>query len=599
MISQPTLEEFKQFKEKVDNFCRRTFSAWDSRLLFEAAEDREFMNFIATFIDKAKTKLSYTELDALFSTLKNAADEALHRTQQENNLDKKFDFVNRTMALMGFIECMNEDSTLPEQVLSDIKEKKGNGYLLFLQELDKKFFSDDVKKLYGIDHKSTEWPEDEDIRKYLVLKKWQDIQHHAFVNEFEKDAWSYEFSYAASKEDRPFFPEKVPYVYTNRAVKIRALLNMSTQNLISIDKVAVYYLCGLDKELIKLFGGKAYGLIKLRASGAKIPETFLSPVTCTVLEQKDFDKLPANTHFAIRSSADIEDGDKHSFAGMFESVLDVSKDDIQRSFNVVKASVASSRVSAYVSHHNLTEPHMGIVVQVFREPEYAGVWMGTGNGKGILEWVKGNGEKLVSGVTTPMTERWDSEKVSNPLSINQKPIAEILMDLQSSISETKMADFEWCILDGKLVMLQYRPVTTKISATMEKSISENGLIKGLPASAGEIEGPAKFLYTVDETTAWQDGNILISRFTSPEWMNVLTKVGGVVTAFGGLLSHTAIVARELGIPCVVGIGYDGLNKIKDEKFLKVDGNHGIVIVKNNSSQQNILFKQKSKSNLER
>ena len=134
---------------------------------------------------------------------------------------------------------------------------------------------------------------------------------------------------------------------------------------------------------------------------------------------------------------------------------------------------------------------------------------------------------------------------------------------------------------------------------MEKSISENGLIKGLPASAGEIEGPAKFLYTVDETTAWQDGDILISRFTSPEWMNVLTKVGGVVTAFGGLLSHTAIVARELGIPCVVGIGYDGLNKIKDEKFLKVDGNHGIVTIKNNSSQQNILFKQKSKSNVER
>lgn len=140
MISQPTLEEFKQFKEKVDNFCRRTFSAWDSRLLFEAAEDREFMNFIATFIDKAKTKLSYTELDALFSTLKNAADEALHRTQQENNLDKKFDFVNRTMALMGFIECMNEDSTLPEQILSDIKEKKREWLFIILARTRQEIF---------------------------------------------------------------------------------------------------------------------------------------------------------------------------------------------------------------------------------------------------------------------------------------------------------------------------------------------------------------------------------------------------------------------------------------------------------------------------
>lgn len=73
------------------------------------------------------------------------------------------------------------------------------------------------------------------------------------------------------------------------------------------------------------------------------------------------------------------------------------------------------------------------------------------------------------------------------------------------------------------------------------------MVRGLPASAGEIEGPAKFLYTVDEKTDWNEGDILISRFTSPEWMNVLTKVGGVVTAFGGLLSHTAIVARELGV----------------------------------------------------
>lgn len=580
MTKQPTLVEFRQFKEKVNNFCRSTFSAWDLRLLFEAAEDREFMNFITDFIDKAQTDLSYTELDALFATLRNAADISLRETQQEHELDKKFNFVNRTMALMGFIECMNEDSVLPERILSDIKKKTGSNYLLTLQELDKKFFSDDVKKLYKINNKIEEWPNDNDIRKYLVLKKWQDIQHRAFVNEFEKDAWSYEFSYASSKEEQAFFPEKVPYVYTNRAVKIRALLKMSKQNLIPIDHVAIYYLCGLDKELIKLFGGKAYGLIKLRAAGAPIPETFLSPITCTTLTEKDFEKLPLNTHYAVRSSADIEDGDKHSFAGMFDSVLDVSKDGISEGFNNVKKSVFSDRVKVYTTHHNLPDPHMAVVIQVFKEPGYAGVWMGTGNGKGILEWVKGNGEKLVSGKSTPTTERWDSEKVLNPLSVSEKPIAEVLMDLQSSVSETKMADFEWCVLNGKLLMLQYRPVTTKISTVQESLMSANNkTVKGLPASAGEVEGPAKFLYTVDEKTEWNDGNILISRFTSPEWMNVLTKVGGVVTAFGGLLSHTAIVARELGIPCVVGIGYEGLNKIKDEKFLKIDGNQGIVFIK--------------------
>lgn len=66
-------------------------------------------------------------------------------------------------------------------------------------------------------------------------------------------------------------------------------------------------------------------------------------------------------------------------------------------------------------------------------------------------------------------------------------------------------------------------------------------------------------------------------FTDPEWMHILTKSSGIVTAVGGFLCHTAIIARELGIPCVIGIGQN-MKKIWNEKIIKIDGTEGYVSV---------------------
>ena len=64
-------------------------------------------------------------------------------------------------------------------------------------------------------------------------------------------------------------------------------------------------------------------------------------------------------------------------------------------------------------------------------------------------------------------------------------------------------------------------------------------------------------------------------FTDPEWMNILSKSSGIVTAVGGFLCHSAIVARELGIPCVIGIG-SNMKKLWSETNVTIDGNKGIV-----------------------
>ena len=70
-------------------------------------------------------------------------------------------------------------------------------------------------------------------------------------------------------------------------------------------------------------------------------------------------------------------------------------------------------------------------------------------------------------------------------------------------------------------------------------------------------------------------NILLSVFTDPDWICGINKAGAIITAMGGFLCHAAIIARELKIPCITGIGIENLKSIKD-KYVKMDGNKGII-----------------------
>jgi phosphohistidine swiveling domain-containing protein len=72
-----------------------------------------------------------------------------------------------------------------------------------------------------------------------------------------------------------------------------------------------------------------------------------------------------------------------------------------------------------------------------------------------------------------------------------------------------------------------------------------------------------------------DGDILVCETTDPSWVSLFLVAGGVVTDFGGMLSHGPIVAREVGIPCVCGT-QNASHRIKDGQQIRVDGNHGTV-----------------------
>jgi len=100
-------------------------------------------------------------------------------------------------------------------------------------------------------------------------------------------------------------------------------------------------------------------------------------------------------------------------------------------------------------------------------------------------------------------------------------------------------------------------------------------VQGLPAAAGVTEGLARLVLTTDEFDQVKPGEIMVCQMTNPAWVVVFSKIKGVVTDTGGVLCHTAVVAREFGIPGVVGTG-DATYRIKTGNRVRVNGTTGMV-----------------------
>jgi pyruvate,water dikinase len=100
-------------------------------------------------------------------------------------------------------------------------------------------------------------------------------------------------------------------------------------------------------------------------------------------------------------------------------------------------------------------------------------------------------------------------------------------------------------------------------------------VHGLPAAAGLVEGIARVVRGPEEFDQVKKGEIMVCIMTNPAWVVVFSKIAAVITDTGGVLAHTAVVAREFGIPAVVGTG-DATYRIKTGDRIRVDGNSGVV-----------------------
>lgn len=118
---------------------------------------------------------------------------------------------------------------------------------------------------------------------------------------------------------------------------------------------------------------------------------------------------------------------------------------------------------------------------------------------------------------------------------------------------------------------------------IEQPEAENE-IAGLAASPGVIQGTAKVVMTPDEFDRVEQGDILVCQMTNPAWVVLFTKISGLVTDAGGTVSHPAVLAREFGIPAVIGTGV-ATAQIKSGDQIRVNGATGLVEILGDNAQE--------------
>jgi pyruvate,water dikinase len=115
-----------------------------------------------------------------------------------------------------------------------------------------------------------------------------------------------------------------------------------------------------------------------------------------------------------------------------------------------------------------------------------------------------------------------------------------------------------------------------ISGEYESDNIPQGALAGIPVSAGIVEGRARIILKMEDADI-EEGDVLVTPFTDPSWTPLFVSVKGLVTEVGGMMTHGAVVAREYGLPAVVGV--EGATKrIKDGQRIRVNGAEGYVEV---------------------
>ncbi|MCI1024901.1 phosphoenolpyruvate synthase [Pseudomonas putida] len=340
---------------------------------------------------------------------------------------------------------------------------------------------------------------------------------------------------------------------------------------------------------------------------------------------------------AVRSSATAEDLPDASFAGQQETFLNIrGVDNVIRAAKEVFASLFNDRAIAYRVHqgfdHKLVALSAGVQRMVRSETGAAGVMFTLDTESGFRDVVfvtsaYGLGETVVQGAVNP-----DEFYVHKPTleagrpsvirrNLGSKAIKMIYGDTAQagrsvktvevaqadrdrfSLSDSEVAalaqqgllieqhygrpmDIEWAKDgdDGQLYIVQARPETVKSRGNaniIERYLLKERaqvLVEGRAIGQRIGSGRVRVVNTVAEMDRVQPGDVLVSDMTDPDWEPVMKRASAIVTNRGGRTCHAAIIARELGIPAVVGCG-DATHRLKEGQSVTVscaEGDTGFI-----------------------
>jgi len=349
--------------------------------------------------------------------------------------------------------------------------------------------------------------------------------------------------------------------------------------------------------------------------------------------------MPAAS-FAVRSSATAEDLPDASFAGQQETFLNVvGIEDVLHKIREVFASLYNDRAISYRVHKGFSHEHValsaGIQRMVRSDLGAAGVMFTIDTESGFSDVVfitssYGLGETVVQGAVNP-----DEFYVHKPMlragkravirrSLGSKLLQMEFTSLQEQAAGAKLVkttdvpielrnrysltdadveqlaryalviedhygrpmDIEWGKdgIDGELYILQARPETVKsqVANTVEYRYKLKGraavLAEGRAIGQKIGTGPVRIVHHISDMDMVQAGDVLVTDMTDPNWEPVMKRASAIVTNRGGRTCHAAIIARELGIPAVVGCGH-ATEALKDGMLVTVscaEGDTGFI-----------------------
>ncbi len=322
-------------------------------------------------------------------------------------------------------------------------------------------------------------------------------------------------------------------------------------------------------------------------------------------------KNDADASFAVRSSATAEDLPDASFAGQQETFLNIKGiDNVLDAIKHVFASLYNDRAISYRVHKGFAHAEVALSAGVQRmvrsDTGAAGVIFTLDTESGFRDVVfvtasYGLGEMVVQGAVNPdefyvskvclkngkpavLRRALGSKALKMIFSGNQTagksvetvPVEQNQRD-QFSLTDTDIEelaryavaienhygcpmDIEWGKeQDGKLYILQARPETVKSQETRTDSLtrykltgSGKKLAEGRAIGSKVGSGPARVIANVDEISLFQPGDVIVTDMTDPNWEPVMKKASAIITNRGGRTCHAAIIARELGVPAIVG-----------------------------------------------
>ena len=323
-------------------------------------------------------------------------------------------------------------------------------------------------------------------------------------------------------------------------------------------------------------------------------------------------QLGSDVTFAVRSSATAEDLPEASFAGQQETYLNVSGiDDILIAVRKVYASLYNDRAISYRVHqgfeHEMVSLSAGIQQMVRSDIGSSGVMFTLDTESGFEDVVfitsaYGLGETVVQGSVNPdeFYVHKSTLKSGKPAILSRSlgsksikmiyaednsnsPVATTEVDsedrLRFSLSDSQIEelahyamkieshygramDIEWALdgVDGEIYIVQARPETVK-SRQSSQNIeryklleTSNIIVEGRAIGQKIGTGKTKIINDLSEMDSVNEGDILVTDMTDPDWEPVMKLASAIITNRGGRTCHAAIIARELGVPAIVGTG---------------------------------------------